>query len=339
MRCIVIIGILSFAAALSPAFAQSACDGRQVFTARSCEGDAVSADETVLFEMVNRYRRAQNKTELKLSPSLSMLANRRMLDLKFNVKKLSHSWSDCPYLISDKKTWGCVIDAPKRLKTGYTGQGYETLYRTTTGKANPELAITAWKKSTLHNSIILNLDTFRDLEWDEFGVAIDGEYAALWFGCPVAKKVREGELGLGVSYEEAVEGLTKTLAIDRKTSARENMRWTGTTADKKLKLELTGRPEEIRQASVRITISLDQAGKLDPQKRSVLTQFLQNLFPEWNDIPTWLETSTAAVARQPSIPKTKLVRKIEVHLGAGSKNSLILFVKPASSKSAYFEVF
>ena len=149
----------------------------------------------------------------------------------------------------------------------------------------------------------------------------------------------EGELGLGVSYEEAVDGLTKTLAIDKKTVTRENTKWTGTTADKKLKLELTGRPEEIREASVRITIALDESGKLDAQKRAVVTRLLENLFPEWRDIPAWLDTSTAALQRQPAGPKTKLIRKIEVQMSAGGKNSLVLFVKPASSKSAYFEVF
>ena len=339
MRLLVITCIVLTVAALSPVYTQSACNGRELFSSKSCAGDTLSAEETALFDLVNKYRRAQNKPELKLSTSLSLLANRRMLDLKVNVNKLTHSWSDCPYLISDKKTWGCVIDAPARFKTGYPGQGYETLYRTTTGKASPELAITAWKKSQLHNSIILNLETFRDLEYNEFGVAIDGEYAALWFGCPAPKKIPEGELGLGVSYDEAVEGLTKTLDIDRKTAVKENTKWVGTTTDKKLKLELIGRPQEIRQASMRITLSVDSRGSIDPSKRRVVVRLLENLFPEWRDIPAWLDTSAAAVTRQPAIPKTKLIRKIEVQLSSGNKNSLVLFVKPAASKSAYFEIF
>ena len=161
MRFLLIVAAFLITAPVVPALGQAACDGKQLFTAEACAGDAVSDEEKTLFDLVNKYRRSQNKTELKISPSLSRLANRRMLDLKFNVKKLTHSWSNCPYLISDQKPWGCVIDAPTRLKTGYPGQGYETLYRTTTGQVTPDAAIAAWKKSQLHNSIILNLETFR----------------------------------------------------------------------------------------------------------------------------------------------------------------------------------
>lgn len=46
------------------------------------------------------------------------------------------------------------------------------------------LALDAWKKSDLHNSIILNLGMFEKMQWDEVGIAIDGEYASLWFGHP-----------------------------------------------------------------------------------------------------------------------------------------------------------
>jgi uncharacterized protein YkwD len=339
IRLTVVLAFIVLMGTIFSVSAQNTCNGMELFTSPNCSGDAVSRDEAALFELINKYRKAQNKSELRLSTSLSMLANRRMLDLKHNVKKLSHSWSNCPYLITDEKTWPCVIDAPQRLKTGYTGQGYETLYRTAKGNADPDLALTAWKKSSLHNSIILNLATFKDLEWNEFGVAIDGEYAALWFGCPKPKKLPDGELGLGVSFDEAVEGLTKVLDIDRKTAIKENTKWVGTTADKKLKLELLGRPEEIKQAGVRITIRLDQVGALDPQKRGVLIRLLENLFPEWTDAGAWLDNSSAALSLQPLLPRTKLIRKIEIQLSASGKNSLILFVKPSASKSTYFEVF
>ena len=45
------------------------------------------------------------------------------------------------------------------------------------------------RRATLHNSIILNLGLFSKVQWDEVGVAIDGEYAALWFGRPSAPPV------------------------------------------------------------------------------------------------------------------------------------------------------
>ena len=41
-------------------------------------------------------------------------------------------------------------------------------------KATPALALGEWKKSQLHNSIILNDGMFRTMPWDEVGVAIAG---------------------------------------------------------------------------------------------------------------------------------------------------------------------
>jgi len=148
------------------------------------ESDANSADEKTLFDLVNSYRRASERPPVRLSQSLSIVANRRMLDLEQNLKTLTHSWSDCKYELSDSKTWHCVTNAPRKLKCGYTGDGYETLYRRSKGDATPVLALTEWKKSQLHNSIILNEGMFKNLPWDEVGIAINGQYAALWFGFP-----------------------------------------------------------------------------------------------------------------------------------------------------------
>src|SRR5205085_2364906 len=99
---------------------------------------------------------------------------------------------------TDKKTWSCVTDAPRRLKVGYKGQGFETLYSTSSGRAMGSAALDAWKKSTLHNSIILNKGSFTNIPWDEVGVGIAGPYAVLWFGYAgvTAREVTTSEKGL-----------------------------------------------------------------------------------------------------------------------------------------------
>ena len=145
--------------------AQENCSGRQILQAENCFGDDVNSDEKTLFDLINKYRLANGRGEVRLSAPLSMVANRRMLDLKQNLKVLTHSWSNCNYDIKDEKTWNCVTDSPKRLNSGYNGQGYETLYRTAMGRALPVPALDAWKKSTLHNSIILNLNTFKAVSY------------------------------------------------------------------------------------------------------------------------------------------------------------------------------
>jgi hypothetical protein len=319
--------------------AQGGCTGAQVLNAKNCGGDTNSPEEQSLFQLVNKYRAANNRPELRLSSSLSMLANRRLLDLKLNVKTLTHSWSNCPYDIKDEKTWPCVIDAPRRLNTGYKGQGYETLYRTVTGRASPSLALEAWEKSNLHNSIILNLGMFKDMTWDEVGIAVDGQFAALWFGYPGTggKGVGTSELGLGVSYDQAVTGLSKILSVNLASATVEANKWQGYSADKKIKLEIFGTRKDVSEASLAISMKIE-AGKLSAKGQAVLSTFLKNLFPEWPDRDTWIASSVAAITADRTASKTKLVRKISVEMSSNGTNSLRLLITP-ESKPKYTEVF
>ncbi len=264
-------------------YAQVLCTGNQVFTAKSCPDDANSSDEQALFQLVTKYRTANGRPEIRLSQTLSMVANRHLIDLMQNIKSFTHSWSNCPYDINNEKTWPCVIDAPQRLNSGYKGQGYETLYHTTTGNAAPEIALEAWKKSPLHNSIILNLDIFKGIVWDEVGIAVYGPYAALWFGSPGGKSqaiANAKGIGLGVSYDQAVAGLSKMLSIDQTSSTVENNKWLGYSTDKKTRLEIFGTRKDIAEASVGISMKLGANGKLSPENHAILSTLLTNLFPE-----------------------------------------------------------
>lgn len=319
--------------------AQANCTGKQALTAANCAGDANSSEEKSLFQLVNKYRAANSRPELRLSTSLSMLANRRVLDLKLNIKTLTHSWSNCFYDIKDEKTWPCVIDAPKRLNSGYQGQGYETLYRASAGNPSPMLALDAWKKSSLHNSIILNMGIFQDMAWNEVGVAIDGQFAALWFGYPGTglKALGVSTNGLGVSYDQAVAGLSKMLSIDQKSSTIDNSKWQGFSADKKIKLEIFGTRKDISEASIAVSMKIE-AGKLSPQAQTALSTLLKNLFPQWPDRDAWITSSVAAIAADRTVSKTKLVEKNTVEISSNGTNSLRLLVAP-ESKPKYTEVF
>ncbi len=320
--------------------AQSNCSGSQIFTAKNCTGDANSGDEKTLLQLVNKYRVANKQSELRLSAPLSMLANRRILDMKQNMKMLTHSWSNCPYDIKVEKTWPCVIDAPQRLNTGYKGQGYETLYRVDSGSATPSLALAAWQKSTLHNSIILNLDIFRNMAWEEAGVAINGQYAVLWFGHSGSGLRASGDsgAGLGVTYDQTVAGLSKILSINQTSSSVEDNKWQGLSPDKKIKLEIYGTRKEVSEADIRITAKLETTGKLAPQHHAAIVTLLKNIFPEWTDIDTWLTDSIRTIARDQSASKTKLVRKIVAEITSGGSNTLKLSVRPQLRQRAV-EVF
>lgn len=338
MRSVIgILVLVLFVAEADVIFAQVRCAGNQIFSVKSCAGDENSADEQALFQIVNKYRSANGRPEIRLSQQLSIVANRHLLDLNQNLNALTHSWSNCAYDIKDEKTWPCVSGAPARLGTGYKGQGYETLYRTATGIAKPNLAIDEWRKNTLHNSIILNLGMFKDRAWDEVGVAIDEGYAALWFGYPGAgpKAVGDNSLGLGVSYDQAVAGLSKILSINETSSAAKDNKWQGYSADKKIKLEIYGTREEISEAKLGIALNMEPSGKLSQQNHLVIETLLKNLFPEWPDRAVWLEKSVAAVSLDQSASRTKLVRKIAIELRSDGPNSLTLLVRPQSRQSRF----
>ncbi|MFN0141398.1 MAG: CAP domain-containing protein, partial [Pyrinomonadaceae bacterium] len=267
----------------SESFAQTQCSGSQIFQNLNCAGDDTDSDEKALFDLVNKYRIANGRGAIRYSAPLSKVANRRMLDLKQNLKILTHSWSNCKYDIKEEKTWYCVTEAPKRLNSGYGGQGYETLYRTTMGKALPVSALDAWKKSTLHNSIILNMGTFKDLDWEEMGVAIDGQFAALWFGYKgdATGKFDNSNAGLGVSFDQAVKGLTKLLTIDQTSSTIDNNRWQGLSPDRKVRLEIYGTRKELSEANLGLSIMLEPNQTLAPKNKLAVSAFLKNIFPEW----------------------------------------------------------
>ena len=327
--------ILALFLGVQGSYAQSNCNAKQIFVEKACNGDTVGPDEKALFDLISQYRAKNGLPTATLSVQLSIVANRHLLDLRQNLKTLTHSWSNCPYDIRYQKTWPCSSDSPSRLGTSYKGEGYETLYRTSTGTASPALAIEAWKKSTLHNSIILNLDSFKDLSWDEIGVAIDGQFAALWFGSPKATGTKlEGGNGLGVTYGEAVKGLSKLLAIEKSSSTVEGGKWQGLSSDKKIKVEIYGIPSEIAEANVRVSVKLEADGKLSTKNYTVLSTLLKNLLPDWAEREVWLQKTLITLGTEKAAIRTQIVRKIAVEMKNGTGNSIDLAVRPVSKAGA-----
>lgn len=340
MRLLQLVTICGVLAYCSQFYAQVSCTGTQVLQGPHCNGDEVSSEERALLELVNRYRAANGRSELRLSSPLSIVANRRMLDLKQNFKTLTHSWSNCKYDINDQKTWPCVTDSPQRLRSGYDGEGYETLFRTAMGRALPIPALDAWKKSPLHNSIILNLSIFKDLEWDELGVAIDGQFAALWFGTKgKAAKGDGGQMaGLGVSYDQAVKGLSKLLTIDQSSSTIESNRWQGFSADRKIKLEVFGKKKELTEANIGVSIKLEADQTLAPKNKLAVLTLLKNIFPEWTDRDAWFAAALTAILAERSATRTKIVRRVAIALQADGQSAVKLVIKH-EQKPTYIEIF
>ena len=336
----VLVGASAALLLTNSAVGQAICTAAQALSAKVCAGDTTSSEERALFEIVNKYRTANGRSALRLSAPLSVLANRRALDMRLNMKMLTHSWSNCAYDVKNEKTFDCVTEAPRRFNTGYNGQGYETLYRTATGTADPKLALQAWQKSPPHNAIIVNSGIFSDLAWDEFGVAVDGQFAVLWFGHPGGGGAVMGgsSPGIGATYDQAVAGLSKILAVKQVSSTGvENNKWQGYSADKKIKLEIYGAKRDINEANIAITMKLE-SGRLSPQANAALSTLLKNLFPEWADRDAWIAGAVASIAANSTASKTKVVRNVNVEVSSGGPGTLRLAVTP-SSKPRYIEVF
>lgn len=92
VRSAAVIFIIGFFAVQTQSiFGQVNCTGKQTFSAKSCAGDEFSTDETALFQIMKKYRASNGRPEIRISQALSVVANRHVLDLKQNMKTLTHS--------------------------------------------------------------------------------------------------------------------------------------------------------------------------------------------------------------------------------------------------------
>lgn len=159
------------------------CRGQQILTASNCAGDGLEPEEAKLYQLVNQYRAQNGLPAIPLSKSLTLVANRHVRDLEENIGELTHSWSNCLYDSDNQNTWPCMWEAPQRLKTAYSGRGYENAYGVTRGyRASAASALRSWQGSSFHNEVILNQGIWQNKQWNSLGIGIYGGFAVLWFG-------------------------------------------------------------------------------------------------------------------------------------------------------------
>lgn len=324
--------ILFFAAS---AFAQAECSGSQLLVERKCAGDEMSKPEQELFRLINEYRAQNNLPPVSVSAALTMVANRHLIDLEKNIKSITHSWSNCVYDIKEQNTWDCVFAAPQRLNTDYAGRGYENLYRNATQTATPQLALDAWKKSPLHNSLILNLSFFKDDVYDACGIAIRGNYAALWMGSSKGAQNNRFEpkknANLDLSFERVTENLTNVLSINKVSTTFESNKWIGTSKDKSITLEIYGKRENIFEATLNFRAKLEK-NKLTDKNKAVMLVFLKNVMPDWSKRDEWFETALAAIYKNSRAPQIFKENKRVVELKVNAGNYISLTVEPEAKR-------
>ena len=143
--------------------------------------DRFDSEEAKLYRAINQYRANNGLPPIAASRSLSLVANRHVLDLQENIGELTHAWSDAPYDDNDSSTWPSMWTAPQRFDTGYDGNGFENAFFTSAGATANE-ALQNWSESSGHRAVILNRGIWEDFEWQALGIGIYEDYAVMWVG-------------------------------------------------------------------------------------------------------------------------------------------------------------
>lgn len=326
-----VIGLLFILLFTFSGFAQNQCSGEQLFTQKNCAGDEVSNEEQQLANLINQYRKENKLSEVPISKPLSVLANRHLLDLQINVKFLTHSWSNCPYDVKNKETWNCLTEAPKRLNVDFNGIGFENLYKNFNANASPILALEGWKKSSLHNSLILNLGIFSSQNWEAFGVSIRGQYAAIWFGTSSSnKQIADYKLpkGMGLTFQEVVKNLSNVVSIQKTATVLESDKWVGTSKDKSIILELYGETNDISEANLSLKIKLESQNQLTVRNKNLVLVYLNNIFSSTEEAEKWFDANFAKILQNKAITQSFVKNNKVMELRIDRNNYLILNAKP-----------
>jgi len=172
-------------------------------------GFCINKKELKLAEAINKIRKKHGKKPVRLSVSLTYVAETHVKDLQINHPDTSicnlSSWSDkgrwtpvCynPYVVDRKAMW----DKPREL-TRYPYNGYELAAYMQGGIILDSLS-ELWDTLAESLDMITTEGIWSKKHWEAMGVGISGNYASVWFGQRVD---REGAPHVCSKKQEAVE--------------------------------------------------------------------------------------------------------------------------------------
>lgn len=152
-------------------------------------GFCMSENELKLAEAINKIRKEHGKRPIKLSVSLTYVAETHVKDLQVNHPDTSicnlSSWSDkgkwtpvCynPYVVDRKAMW----DKPREL-TRYPYNGYELAAYMQDGIILDSLS-ELWDTLAESLDMITTEGVWSKKRWEAMGVGVSGNYASVWFG-------------------------------------------------------------------------------------------------------------------------------------------------------------
>jgi Ca2+-binding RTX toxin-like protein len=189
--------------------------------------DSLSLTELRLYKEIMAYRATAGLAEIPLSKALTTTAGRHAVDTYSNfwVPNVPyepganlHSWSDAPYY-SDHSKAANMWDAPERLGTGFTGNGFEI---SAAGYGDVTAALAGWKASSGHNTVIMNLGIWANMDWKSIGIGViagdpledyQGRVYHVWFsdtadtGVPDIMGTAAANAFTGTSFRDRLFGM------------------------------------------------------------------------------------------------------------------------------------
>jgi Ca2+-binding RTX toxin-like protein len=158
--------------------------------------DALSLEELALYHLLMQYRATFGLDAIPLSKGLTATAGRHVVDTRENIWAAGlvlpaganlHSWSDAPYY-GDHRAPQVMWDAPERIGTGYTGNGFEI---SAAGYGSIAAALAGWQGSPGHNAVIAQTGAWSGQPFLAIGIGVEttsgaGPYGGrvfhVWFG-------------------------------------------------------------------------------------------------------------------------------------------------------------
>jgi uncharacterized protein YkwD len=149
----------------------------------------LTEEELQLADLVNQYRQDNGLTAVPVTNSLTKVARAHVMDLNTYHPDDGdcdmHSWSSHGDWTAVCYTGSAQMyqmhSKPREISESYEGEGYE-ITSSASPEATPQVAMDTWKGSPFHSDTILQKGTFAGSVWRAMGVAIDGNYAVVWFG-------------------------------------------------------------------------------------------------------------------------------------------------------------
>jgi len=154
----------------------------------------LTEEEWQLARQVNDYREDNGLATVPVTNSLTKVARTHVADLNtYHPDTATFGTGDCNrHSWSSHGDWTAVCytgsaqasqmwNKPREITESYTGNGYEIAFWNSRG-ATPSSALGEWMNSAAHSDTILQRGIFSGTVWQAMGVAIDGDYAVVWFG-------------------------------------------------------------------------------------------------------------------------------------------------------------